>query len=201
MKTQEELIGKLSQIIPIVKKTDPTSPIIPLKKKKRIKINPPISRISADPKIDSKILDSIIDILVKIGRAFESTPKTVIKLDKPDLRNILISFLNGNFEIHAIAEAFNKLGKSDIALRYSGNNLFVAECKFWGGEDLYSKTIDQLFDYLTWRENIGVLIFFVREKNFPTIIRKAKKAVKTHNSFLSNSLKKSEILYVGWRSV
>jgi len=189
------MIGELSKIIPIVKKSKSTSPILPLTRKKQILINPPKPKISTNPKIDPKILEAIMDILIKGGHTFESTPETFLKLDEPDLRNILISFLNGNFEIRAVAEAFNKLGKSDISLPYSGNNIFIAECKFWGGMEKYSKTIDQLFRYLSWRENVGVLIFFVREKNFTSIIRKAKKSASSHSSFIKKSIKEKSTSY------
>ena len=188
LKSKEEMIEKISKIIPIIKKPHSLSPIVPLTKKKQILINPPQSKISADPKINPKILNSIIDVLIKGGKTFESTPESFGKLTEPDLRNVLISFLNGNFEIRAVGEAFNKIGKADISLRYSGNNLFVAECKFWGGVKKYSETIDQLFGYLTWRENIGVLIFFVKQKHFTDIIKKAKESASSHNSFIPNSM-------------
>lgn len=195
LKAQKDMIKQLSQIIPIVERAEPTSPIVPLAKKKQIIINPPRSRASADPKIDPKILEAIIDVLSRGGRTFETAPETFVKLDECDLRNILISFLNGNFELRAVAEAFNKLGKSDISLLYSGNNLFVAECKFWGGIDLYTQTIDQLFRYLTWRENVGVLITFVCEKDFTSIIRKAREASSVHVTFTADSLKEKAASY------
>jgi len=195
LKAQKDMINRLSQIIPIVERAEPTSPIVPLAKKKQIIINPPRSRASADPKIDPKILEAIVDVLVRGGCTFETAPETFAKLNECDLRNILISFLNGNFELHAVAEAFNKLGKSDISLLYSGNNLFVAECKFWGGIDLYTQTIDQLFRYLTWRENIGVLVTFVREKDFTSIIKKAKEASSVHVTFAPGSLKEKAASY------
>lgn len=195
LKAQKDVISRLSEIVPIIEKAEPTSPILPLTKRKQIIINPPRSRVSADPEIDPKILEAIIDVLVKGGRTFESAPETFAKLNEGDLRNILISFLNGTFELHAVAEAFNKLGKSDISLLYSGNNLFVAECKFWGGIDLYADTIDQLFRYLTWRENIGVLVTFVCEKDFTSIIRKAKESTSAHSTFLPNSLMENAASY------
>jgi len=195
LKIQTDMIGKLSEIIPITQRTEPLSPVVSLTKKKQIVINPPQPRVSVDPKIDPKILEAIIDVLVRGGRTFETAPETFVKLNEEDLRNILISFLNGNFELHAVAEAFNKLGKSDISLRYSGNNLFVAECKFWGGVDLYNNAIDQLFKYLTWRENIGVLIAFVRERDFTSIIRKSKEATSSHTTFIAGSLREKAASY------
>lgn len=195
IKIQTDMISKLSQIIPITQRTEPLSPIVPLIKKKQIVINPPQPRVSVDPKIDPKILEAIIDVLIRGGRTFETAPETFAKFHEEDLRNILISFLNGNFELHAVAEAFNKLGKSDISLRYSGNNLFVAECKFWGGVSLYNDAIDQLFKYLTWRENIGVLIVFVHERDFTSIIRKSKEAASSHTTFIAGTLREKAASY------
>jgi len=201
LKIQTDMIGQLSQIIPIVQRIKPFSPVVPLTKKKQIVINPPQPRISVDPKIDPDILEAIIDVLIRGGKTFETAPETFAKLNEEDLRNILISFLNGNFELHAVAEAFNKLGKSDISLRYSGNNLFVAECKFWGGADLYDDAIDQLFKYLTWRENIGVLIAFVRERDFTSIIRKSKEATSSHTTFMADSLREKAASYFVTRHI
>jgi len=188
-KIQSNIIDQISEIIPLTKKANPSSPVVPLVKKKQVIINPPRPRVSTYPKIDQKILDSIIDILMKGGLTFEAAPETFLKLGEQDLRNILISFLNGNFQLFASAEAFNKLGKTDISLRYSGDNLFVAECKFWGGEGPYKDTIDQLFRYLTWRENIGVLVIFARQKDFSSVIEKAKEATTLHGTFALGSLK------------
>jgi len=195
LEIQTGMIRQLSQIIPIVQRSEPLSPVVPLTEKKQIVVNPPQPRLSVDPKIDPKILEAIIDVLVRGGRTFETAPETFAKLNEEDLRNILISFLNGNFELHAVAEAFNKLGKSDISLRYSSNNLFVAECKFWGGVDLYNDAIDQLFKYLTWRENIGVLIAFVRERDFTSIIRKSKESTSSHTTFIAGSLREKAASY------
>lgn len=189
LKAQEETITQLAKIIPLKLQQKPSTPIVPLAKKQEIKINPPQPKKLIQPHIDQKILNAIIDILVRGGKTFEAAPKTFAKLDETDLRDILISFLNGNFRLHAVAEAFNKLGKTDISLRYSGDNLFVAECKFWQGSRVHNKTIDQLFSYLTWRENLGVIICFVREKDFTSIIEKAKSAATSHGTYITKSLR------------
>ena len=189
LREQEETLEQLSKIIPIKLKSKPSSPIVPLVTKKEIKINPPQPRKFIQPIIDPRILDAIIDVLIRGGRTFEVAPETFGKLDESDLRNILISFLNGNFKLHATAEAFNKLGKTDISLLYSEDNLFVAECKFWAGSRVYSETIDQLFRYLTWRENLGVIICFVREKDFTSIIEKVRNSATAHVTYFQNSLR------------
>lgn len=195
LKAQEETLRQISKVIPLTLNPKPSAPIVPLAKKQEIKINPPQPKLLIQPKIDHKILNAIIDILIRGGKTFETTPGTFSKLDEPDLRNILISYLNGNFKLHATAEAFNKLGKTDISLRYSGDNLFVAECKFWGGSTIYSETIDQLFRYLTWRENLGVILCFVKERDFTSIIEKAKNTTKSHKTYVQNSLREKSDSY------
>lgn len=189
LKAQEETITRLATVIPLKLQQKPSAPIVPLAKKREIRINPPQPKKLMQPRIEPKILNAIIDILVRGGKTFEAAPETFAKLDETDLRNILISFLNGNFRLHAVAEAFNKLGKSDISLRYSGDNLFVAECKFWGGNNVYVETIDQLFRYLTWRENLGVILCFVRERDFTSIIEKAKSATTSRGTYIADSLR------------
>lgn len=195
LKQQDETISRLAQLIPIEFRAEPTAPVVPLKKKREIVINPPKQIATFQSRIRSEILNAIIDILIRGGRTFETTPETFTRLQEEDLRNLLISFLNGNFEIRAVGEAFNKLGKTDISLTFSGNNLFVTECKFWDGHKKYLDAIDQLFGYLTWRESIGVLVFFVQEKDFSAVIEKSKEATQNHPSFLAGSLRTKDTSY------
>lgn len=60
--------------------------------------------------------------------------------------------LNGHYEVQGVAEAFNHTGKTDILLPYEGRNVFIAECKFWGGPKLFTETIDS--DYV-WLGSAG----------------------------------------------
>jgi len=188
LKDQSDLIKRIAEIIPLSQKENPSAPIVPLAKKKQITVNPPRATATF-PKIDPKILDAIIDVLIRGGLTFEAAPETFRKLTEPDLRNILLSFLNGNFQIFASAEAFNKLGKADISLRYSGDNLFVAECKNWKNPKYYLDGITQLFRYLTWRENVGVLITFVKRNDLFEIVKKAKEIDSVHPTFIKNSMR------------
>jgi hypothetical protein len=43
-------------------------------------------------------------------------------------------------------------GKTDILIRDNDKNIFIAECKFWGGPKLFKETIDQLLGYTSWRD-------------------------------------------------
>jgi hypothetical protein len=195
LQQQGETIKRLAQLIPIEIRPQPTAPIVPLAKKKEITINPPKRIGTFQAAIDPGILNAIIDILIRGGRTFETTPSTFAKLDEEDLRNLLLSFLNGNFEIRAVGEAFNKKGKTDISLAFSGDNLFITECKFWDGLKKYQDAIDQLFRYLTWRETFGVLIFFVKERDFSSVIERAKDSAKSHRTYIEGSFRPKDASY------
>jgi len=90
---------------------------------------------------------------------------------------IMTSFLfqlNGHYQGQATGETFNSNGKTDILIRYENKNIFIAECKFWRGESLYLKTIDQLLGYVTYRDTKTALLIFIKNKNFTDILNKIK---------------------------
>ena len=93
--------------------------------------------------------------------------------------------LDPNFELgSAGGETFNKMGKTDIQLRYDSSEKFIAECKFWSGEKNYLQTIDQLLSYLTWRDTKSSVIVFVKQKDFTSILKKAEDVTSTHSNYL-----------------
>jgi hypothetical protein len=65
LKLQNETIAKLAQVIPIELRAEPSAPIVPLKKKKEIAINPPRSTAAFQSRIKPQILNAIIDILIR----------------------------------------------------------------------------------------------------------------------------------------
>lgn len=116
---------------------------------------------------------------------FEKTPITYNKLDEPNLRDLLLSNLNSIFEGKATGETFNNKGKTDIYLNIDKGNILVAECKFYGGEKLYFKTIEQILGYLTWRQNYGIMISFCKQKNFSKILGDTQSIITSHSSYES----------------
>ena len=61
-------------------------------------------------------------------------PRAFEKMGEEDLRTHFLVQLNGQYEGRATEETFNFQGKIDIVIRDEGRNVFIAECKFWGGE-------------------------------------------------------------------
>lgn len=84
----------------------------------------------------------------------------------------------------ATGETFNKEGKSDILLRAKdGTNVFVAECTVWKGEQYYSKKIDQLFRYLTWRDSKTAVILFVQNQQMEPVREQIESGAESHDEF------------------
>lgn len=82
----------------------------------------------------------------------ERHPSTYAGKDEETLRDHFLMILDTHFE-SVTGETFNRNGKTDILIRHEKSNVFVGECKFWRSEKSLIKTIDQLLDYLTWRDS------------------------------------------------
>ena len=95
----------------------------------------------------------------------EQSPEAFKKMGEEDIRTHFLVQLNGQYEGLATGETFNYEGKTDILIKYQGRNLFIAECKFWRGEEEFIKTIDQLLGYLSWRDVKTAIVIFNRNKN------------------------------------
>jgi len=130
----------------------------------------------------------VVDLFNKGGRSFERKPIVHSKLAEEELRDFLLSWLDAFFEGKATGETYSKMGKTDIHLRLGRDDIVIVECKIWHGERYLHEGIDQLFQYLTWRENFGIVIMFCKLKSFTEIVEKAKTVVKNHASYVNSSL-------------
>ena len=101
---------------------------------------------------------------------FERTPLTFSKLEEEELRNVILSHLNGVFDGNAVGEAFSKRGKTDIYLPINKGAVFIAECKYWKGAKTLESAVKQILGYLTWRNSFGVIILFSNRKSFTNIL-------------------------------
>ncbi len=168
--------------IPLVRKDDQVV------KKIQIDRKPFVNKIKPKTLDEDYILDrdKVIDIIKLINNQclqFEKTPRTYEKFDEPNLRDLILANLNSIFEGKATGETFNNHGKTDIYLNIDKGNILVSECKFYGGEKLYHKTLDQLLGYLSWRHNYGIMISFCNQKNFSKILEEAKIIIPSHHSY------------------
>lgn len=113
----------------------------------------------------------------------EQSPKAFETMGEEDLRTHFLVQLNAQYEGRATGETFNFQGKTDILIRVDGRNVFVAECKFWGGEKQFLETIDQLLSYLSWRDTKAAVLIFNRNVNFSEVLRKITENSVKHGCY------------------
>jgi hypothetical protein len=124
--------------------------------------------------------EDILRLLRSMSLTMELSPKVFETIGEEHLRFHFLVVLNAVFEGQAIGETFNYEGKTDILIRQDGRNVFVAECKFWGGEKAFLETIDQLLSYLSWRDTKAAVLMFNRNVNFSDVTATITEAVPKH---------------------
>jgi hypothetical protein len=122
----------------------------------------------------------------------ERLPSTYSGRDEETLRDHLLLVLQPRFEGSATGETFNKKGKTDILLRHENHNIFVAECKFWGGAKQHHETIDQLLSYLTWRDSKTAIVFFIGTKAMAAPLSSIEESTPKHPCFVASAGKRDE---------
>lgn len=169
----------------------------PHAKVKPIEIKPrQLRTIIQQPKAPSKVettlnrdeVASLADFIEQYARQFETAPKAYSKMDEEELRDLLVGMMNANYPGSATGETFSKLGKTDITLRLETGHILICECKFWSGAKAYQDAIRQLFNYLTWRQNYGVILNFSKLKNMTAAVSEAKRATTEESSFTPSTL-------------
>ncbi len=190
LSADNELIERIIEKVPINLQRRTTSiPTVDLRVREVIKPVYPKPEKKKEPSIEKDEVKAVVELLKNGGSSFETTPLVYSKLDEEDLRDILLSHLNIVFEGAATGETFVKRGKTDIHLRIDKGSILSAECKFWDGEEHYLSMMGQLFSYLTWRQNYGILITFSKRMNITSVIDKAKAAAQNSPTTVNNSLR------------
>lgn len=105
-----------------------------------------------EPILSSEDYEHILSVMTNMALVMERSPSAFVAIDEEALRSHFLVQLNGHYEGQATGETFNYEGKTDILVRANGKNIFIAECKYWGGPKKLSDTIDQLLGYTSWRD-------------------------------------------------
>jgi hypothetical protein len=113
----------------------------------------------------------------------ERSPSAFKSIDEESLRSHFLVQLNGHYEGQATGETFNYSGKTDILLRVDGRNIFIGECKYWGGPKKLLETLDQLLSYASWRDTKVALVIFNRNRNFSAVLEAILPTVQGHQNF------------------
>lgn len=127
-----------------------------------------------DPSIEMQTYSEIIGIINSLGINLERSCQRLRAMGEEPLRDSILSALDTFYKGMASGETFNKEGKTDILLKYQDKNLFIAECKIWGTESYFTKGIEQLLSYLTWRDSKTSYIIFSKNKDVRNVIDKSR---------------------------
>ena len=170
---------------------DPDARVKPIEIKERplrTVIPKPGATTSAEPNLNHEDVKGLVDFIDQYARQFEVAPKSYDRMDEENLRDLLVGMMNANFPGSTTGETFSKLGKTNISFRVDSGHVLICECKFWTGAAAYAVALDQLFGYVTWRQNYGVLINFSKLKGMTRAVSEATRTSSEHPSFTAGSL-------------
>lgn len=141
------------------------------------------SPFKPEPALPTEDYEHILNVLDNMTLVMERSPSAFETIDEEGLRTHFLVQLNGHYEGQATGETFNSHGKTDILIRVEGRNIFIAECKFWGGPKKLIETVDQLLSYSCWRDTKVALMIFNRRKNFSAVLEAITPAIEGHPNF------------------
>jgi hypothetical protein len=136
-----------------------------------------------EPAMADRDYEAALAVLRNSRNALERTPSLVAKLDEEQIRDLLLVNLNAHFEGDAAGEVFNGEGKTDILIRVEDRNIFIGECKIWGGPSTIDEALGQIFKYLVWRDTKAAILLFIRNKDVTAVITKATQKVEAHPNY------------------
>lgn len=145
-----------------------------------------------EPMLDEDTYKQILKIMDGMAHVMERSPSAFVAMGEEDLRQHFLVQLNGQFEGAASGETFNFAGKTDILIRVQDRNIFIAECKFWGGEKAFLDTITQLLGYLNWRDTKAAVVMFNRNVDFSGVLKTMEAAIAKHPNLKRGPTKESE---------
>ena len=172
--------------IPLKSRPDaPKTYAVPEVRRKITPTLPPATAAAFEPEpvLDTENYEHILTVIQNMAHVMERSPTAFKSMGEEDLRQHFLVQLNGHFEGAATGETFNVNGKTDILLRSSGRNVFIAECKFWKGPKLYRETIDQLLGYTAWRDTKTAILVFNRGTAMSTVIDAVAAETPSHKNF------------------
>jgi hypothetical protein len=181
--------------IPLKRRTDATTTYTaPEVKRKLAPKLPPASpgAFKPEPILEENEYQHILSVIEGMVRVMERSPKAFYESDEETLRTHFLVQLNGHYEGQATGETFNYQGKTDILVRSGDRNIFVGECKYWGGPAKLTETINQLLGYLTWRDSKAAVLIFNRNKDFSKVLSAIPETVRAHPNFQRDDGKRGE---------
>lgn len=140
--------------------------------------------VKPTPLIDLEVYEDILATCFDMSIVMERNPSTFNKLNEEEIRDNFIMHLNTYYKGETLGETFNKKGKTDILIRHEDTNLFISECKFWGGPKRLTNSVNQLLKYSTWRDTKTAIFIFNKETQISTILKKISPTIIEHKNFI-----------------
>ncbi len=189
----QNLVASLG--IPLKRRSDaPATYLAPEVRRKLAPKLPPATAgaFKPEPTLEEAEYQHILGVMENMAHVLERIPKAFYNLDEEGLRTHFLVQLNGHYEGQATGETFNFSGKTDILVRSGDRNIFIAECKFWGGPAKLTDTIEQLLGYLSWRDFKTAILVFNRNRNFSNVLAAIPQTVMAHPNFRLDDGKRGE---------
>jgi hypothetical protein len=142
-----------------------------------------IDSYKPEPTLSMDDYEHILSVTNNMALVMERSPRAFQTMKEEDIRQHFLVQLNGQYEGQATGETFNYEGKTDILIRNEGKNIFIAECKFWNGAQALKETIDQILNYLSWRDSKTAILLFNRSKNLSNVLSQIPDIVREHPKF------------------
>ena len=136
-----------------------------------------------EPYLNDSDYEHILGVIHDMTMVMERAPSAFVSMNEEAIRWLYLVALNGHYEGQATGETFNYHGKTDILVRSKGKNIFIAECKFWKGQEKMREAIDQLLGYSSWRDTKVALIVFNRNKGFTNVLTSLDETTRKHSNF------------------
>lgn len=181
--------------LPMKRRPDDTSSIAaPVVRKKRPVVLPPTPKeaFQPEPALPDSEYDYILTVIDRLSQSIERSPRTFVHMEENQIRDLILVNLNGHYEGNATGETFNAQGKTDILIRADEKNVFIAECKFWEGPKALHAAVDQILEYLTWRDTKAALILFSKNVCFTDVLASIATAVPQHPNYKREMKKVSD---------
>lgn len=170
---------------PIRQRPDASKYSVPVRRRQIAPTRPPTAQgpFQPEPALPDAQYGQALEVLRNARNALERSPSMTAHLGEEKIRDLLLMFLNAQFEGAAMGEVFNAAGKTDILIRAEDRNVFIAECKIWKSPKTIPEALTQLLSYLVWRDTKAALLLFIRSGQPTTIIEKAVAEIRKHPNF------------------
>ncbi len=188
-KARLAMLSRLTDNLEIPLKIDPNAPaMVPVKLRPPVALKSnPSTPNSTEPEyhLSEKDYELITNFIRHVGRTMEAAPETFSKFDEEELRDIILAFMNGQFEGEVTGETFRRTGKIDICLNYKNREAFIGEAKKWSGKGGVAPALDQMFSYMTWRDcKASLIVFNDSVKGFTDLLTKMEKELLGYPTYV-----------------